>query len=64
MVVGPQVDRVNVSKPLPDTDVRRVPSVTGVAWAVPLFVNVQSAKLSDGNFKPVLLVSLDNATLV
>ncbi len=47
-----------------DTDVSRVRSVTGVAWAVPLFTAVQSAKLSDGNFKSILLVGLDNSTLV
>ena len=35
-----------------------------VAWAVPLYITIQSAKLADGNFKPILLVGLDNTTLV
>ena len=63
-VVDPKVEQVNEIKPLRDTDVSRVRSVTGVAWAVPLFCSVQSCKLSDGNFKPVLLVGLDSTTLV
>jgi putative ABC transport system permease protein len=63
-VVDPKVEQVNEVKALRDTDVGRVRSVTGVAWAVPLYCSVQSSKLSDGNFKSVLLVGLDNATLV
>jgi putative ABC transport system permease protein len=38
--------------------------VLAVAWAVPLYTSVHSAKLSDGNFKSILLVGLDNSTLV
>jgi len=63
-VVDRKVEQVNEVKALRDTDVNRVRSVTGVAWAVPLYTSVQSAKLSDGNFKSVLLVGLDNSTLV
>ena len=63
-VFDPKVEQVNEVKPMRDTDVSRVRSVSAVAWAVPLFVNIQSAKLTDGNFKPILLVGLDNTTLV
>jgi putative ABC transport system permease protein len=63
-VADAKVEQVNEVKPLRDTDVSRVRSVEGVAWAVPLYVSVLSAKLNDGNFKPVLIVGLDNTTLV
>lgn len=63
-VVDRKVEQANEVKAMRDTDVSRVRSVTGVAWAVPLFTAVQSAKLSDGNFKSILLVGLDNSTLV
>ncbi len=63
-VVDRKVEQANEVKPLRDTDVSRVRSVTGVAWAVPLYTSVHSAKLSDGNFKSILLVGLDNSTLV
>ncbi|NBR86796.1 MAG: ABC transporter permease [Verrucomicrobia bacterium] len=63
-VVDRKVEQANELKALRDTDVNRVRSVAGVAWAVPVYVGVQSAKLADGNFKPVMLVGLDNATLI
>ncbi|MDQ6632202.1 MAG: ABC transporter permease [Verrucomicrobiota bacterium] len=63
-VVDPKVAQVNEFKPLRDTDVSRVRSVTGVAWAVPLFSAVQQTKLPDGTFKSVQLVGLDAATLI
>ena len=62
-VVESKVEQVNELKPLRDTDVGRVRSVDGVAWAVPLYVNILQARLSDGNFKPVICVGLDTATL-
>ncbi len=63
-VVDPKVEQVNEVKPLRDTDVGRVRSVTGVAWAVPLYWGVLQTKLADGSFKSVQLVGLDSATLV
>ncbi len=63
-VVDRKVEQANEIKAMRDTDVNRVRSVTGVAWAVPLYTSVHSAKLSDGNFKSVLLVGLDSSTLV
>jgi putative ABC transport system permease protein len=63
-VVDRKVEQANEVKALRDTDVSRVRSVTGVGWAVPLYTSVHSAKLSDGNFKSILLVGLDNASLV
>jgi putative ABC transport system permease protein len=63
-VVDRKVEQANELKALRDTDVNRVRSVTGVAWAVPLYLTIQPAKLADGNFKPLQLVGLDNTTLV
>ena len=63
-VVDRKVEQANEVKALRDTDVSRVRSVTGVGWAVPLYTSVHSAKLSDGNFKSILLVGLDNSSLV
>ena len=63
-VVDRKVEQANELKALRDTDVNRVRSAPGVAWAVPVYMTIQSAKLADGNFKPVQLVGLDNTTLV
>ncbi len=63
-VVEAKVEQVNELKPLRDTDVSRVRSVPGVAWAVPLYVSILQARLADGNFKPILCVGLDSASLV
>src|SRR5258708_4756368 len=63
-VVDPKVEQVNDHQPLRDTDVDRVRSVDGVAWAVPLFIGKASARMLDeGVVKDVMLVGLDNTTL-
>jgi len=63
-VADPKVEQVNEVKGMRDTDVSRVRSVQGVAWAVPLFCAMQQTKLQNGNFKPIMLVGIDSATLV
>ena len=63
-VVEAKVEQVNELKPLRDTDVSRVRSVPGVAWAVPLYISILQARLADGNFKPILCVGLDSPSLV
>src|ERR1700759_3857363 len=63
-VVDPKVEQINEIKPMRDTDVNRVRSVTGVAFAVPLYTGVIQARLNDGTFKPVEMVGLDATTLV
>ena len=63
-VTDPKVEQINEIKPLRDTDVNRVRSVSGVAFAVPLFTGVIQARISDGTFKPVQMVGLDATTLV
>ena len=42
----------------------RVRSVDGVAWAVKLYKGQIRARLGDGNFRIVILMGLDDATLV
>lgn len=63
-VVDPLVQQVGDNQPLRDTDVDRVRSVDGVAWAAPLYVgNAQAKLLEGGATQPVTLVGLDAATL-
>jgi len=63
-VMDPQVSQVNEVKALRDTDVNRVRSVEGVAWAVPFYFSLQQARLPNGDFKTVQFIGLDSATLV
>src|SRR5258708_1658084 len=63
-VVDPKVEQINEIKPMRDTDVNRVRSATGVAYAVPMYTGVLQARIADGTFKPVELVGLDATTLV
>jgi putative ABC transport system permease protein len=63
-VVDPLVEQVDDNMPLRDTDVDRVRSVEGVAWAAPLYVGRAQARLIGGGAtKPVTLVGLDANTL-
>ena len=62
-VMDPKVEQANDPKPLRDTDVSRVRSVDGVAWAAPVFTGNVQARLPNGSFKLVQLVGLDNDTL-
>lgn len=63
-VVERNVEQVNETKALRDTDVNRVRSVTGVDFAVPLYQGILKARAEDGSDKPIQLVGLDPATLV
>ncbi len=51
-------------KPLPDTEVLRVRSVSGVKWAVPMYKGLLRVKKSNGQFEQCILVGIDNATLI
>jgi putative ABC transport system permease protein len=63
-VMDNKVRYIDEIPPLPDTDLQRVRSVPGVAWAVKLYKGQVRARLSDGNFRNVVLFGLDDATLV
>ncbi len=49
---------------LRDSDLYRVRSVSGVEWAVPLYKGTGRAKGPDGKFRTVILMGVDDATLV
>ncbi len=51
-------------KALTDQDVFRVRGVEGVEWAVPLYKGQSRAKGPDGRFRAVILMGLDDASLV
>jgi putative ABC transport system permease protein len=63
-VMDPKVKQVNEVKPMRDTDLSRVRSVSGVSWAIPLYFSLQQARLLDGSFKSIQLMGLDSATLI
>jgi putative ABC transport system permease protein len=64
-VTSPQVESISDNQPLRDTEVGRIRSVEGVAWAAPLFVGGAQARMLEGRglTKSVTLVGLDTATL-
>ncbi len=51
-------------KALTDQDLYRIRGVEGVDWAVPLFKGTSRAKGPDGKFRGVILMGLDDSTLV
>lgn len=63
-VMDPNVQFVDDLKPLSDNDLHRVRGVAGVDWAVRLYKGLTRARLDNGNFQQVILLGLDDATLV
>lgn len=63
-VADPAVTQVNEFKALRDTDLNRVRSVEGVAWAQPYYFSLQQARLPNGEFKVVRMVGVDSTTLI
>jgi len=63
-VVDARVQNVDDIKTLTDTQVYRVRSVPGVAWAVPLYKGSIKARLPDGSSQNCQLIGLDDATLI
>lgn len=64
-VVDQAVEQVNDNQPLRETDVNRVRSVDGVAWAAPLFIGTAQVKmLAAGKSKAITLVGLDSTSLL
>ncbi len=63
-VVEKNVEQVNETKAMRDTDVNRVRSVAGVDFAVPFFQSILQARAADGSDKPIQLIGLHAATLV
>lgn len=58
-VIDPLVQQAGDNQPLRDTDLDRVRSVEGVAWAAPLYVGLAQARLLEGGAsQPVMLVGV------
>lgn len=63
-VMDPAVEYVDEPAGLPPTSLDRVRSVEGVRWAVPLFSGSLRCRLPSGRFRSVLVIGVDDATLV
>jgi putative ABC transport system permease protein len=63
-VMDPKTQYFDEVKALKDDDLYRVRGVSGVEWAVPLFKGQPRAKALDGNFRVVIMMGVDDATLV
>lgn len=63
-VTDPGIGQVDEVKPIADTAVDRVRSVSGVEWAVPLYKGVLRARLSSGDYHQITLTGLDAPTLI
>src|SRR5262245_11601619 len=61
-VVDPMVEQINDTEAMRDTDVSRVRSVEGVAWASPLYQGMLRTRMRDGSFKFVQLIGIDSTT--
>lgn len=63
-VMDKNVQYVDDIKPLSENELFRVRGVPGVAWAVRLYKGLARARLDDGNFQQIILLGLDDATLI
>lgn len=63
-IMDPRTQYFDEVRALPDNALYRVRGVPGVAWAVRLFKSVAVARAQDGKFRSVILLGLDDATLV
>ena len=63
-VFDAKVEQANEVIPLREIEVTRVRGVPGVEWAVPIYLGIEQARLTDGSFQNVQLVGLDTATFV
>jgi putative ABC transport system permease protein len=63
-VMDPNIQFVDDIKPMSENDLYRVRGVPGVKWAVRLYKGMARARLSDGNFQQMIVLGLDDATLV
>jgi putative ABC transport system permease protein len=61
-VVDPMVEQVNDTEAMRDTDLSRVRSIEGVAWASPFYQGMLRARMRDGSFKFVQLIGIDATT--
>jgi putative ABC transport system permease protein len=62
--MNPGLRYIDDLKPIADTAYLRVRGVKGVAWAVSLYKGAAQAQLSNGHYQSVILLGIDDATLV
>ena len=63
-VMDAETQYLDETKALTDQDLFRLRGVEGVEWAVPFFKGTSRAKAEDGKFRAVILMGLDDSTLV
>jgi putative ABC transport system permease protein len=63
-VMDPQTRYVEEVKPISENDLYRVRGIPGVRWAVHYFRDLARATAGDGKFRTVILLGLDDSTLV
>ncbi len=63
-VMDKKMQFVDDIKPIQDTQLLRVRGVEGVRWAVPMYKAMLRARTEGGNFENVIIVGLDDATLI
>jgi putative ABC transport system permease protein len=63
-VMDPGVQFVDDIKPMSENELYRVRGVPGVAWSVKLYKGLTRAKLKEGTFQQIILLGLDDASMV
>ncbi len=63
-VMDPSVKTIDVPFPLRDTELPRVRSAEGVAWAVPFFKAQAQVRTRGGNLENAVILGIDDASLV
>ncbi len=63
-VMDANVQFIDDLKPMSENELYRVRGVEGVAWAVRLYKGLSRARLADGAYQQVILLGLDDGTLV
>jgi putative ABC transport system permease protein len=63
-VMDPEVEHHADAKPMLATELQRVRSVEGVAWAVPMFKTFARMRLPNGALRNCILIGVDDFTLI
>ena len=63
-VMDREMQYFDAGKALTDNALYRVRGVSGVRWAVPLYKGIARALAPDGKFRQVVLLGIDDASLV
>jgi putative ABC transport system permease protein len=63
-VMDPNIKMIDDLNGLRDTDLYRVRSIDGVAWAVPFYKGLIRARIADGQFQTCNLIGIDDSTLI